>query len=327
MNVLVLGGTQFVGRHIVEKALLLGHKVTLFHRGKSGPDLFPECEHIHGNRDGGLDALGDRKWDWVIDTSGYLPRIVKHSCNVLKDRCDKYLFISTISVYKDWTQVGLDEKSDLATLEDETVEEITGDTYGGLKVLCEKVVRETFESRALIVRPGMIVGPYDHTDRFTYWFRRASKGGKMISLAERDEPVQFIDGRDLADFCLHLLHLDASGIYQATGPQFAMTWGDIFDEAALLAGTGYEIVRPPFDWLKQQGIPSLPAQFPSESELPGLYRVNIQKGLEAGLKFKPLADTVRDTLEWRETVPDPLKVGLQESKEEELLKAYNKAEL
>ncbi len=326
MNILVLGGTQFVGRHIVEKALLLGHQVTLFHRGKSGPDLFPEAEHVHSDRDGGLDALGDRKWDWVIDVSGYVPRIVQQSCEYLRNRCDTYLFISTISVFKDYTQIGLDESSELAELEDETVEEITGATYGGLKVLCERVVQGIFGGRSLIVRPGMIVGPYDHTDRFTYWFRRAQKGGKMLSLCERDEAVQFIDGRDLADFCLHLLHIQAFGIYLATGPQFAITWGDIFDEAALQVGSEYEIVRPNFDWLKEQGVATLPSQFPAEANTPGVYRIKIDKGIEAGLRFRPLADTVRDTLVWRQSVAEPLKAGLTEEKETQLIQAYEDEE-
>ncbi len=326
MNILVLGGTVFVGRHIVEKALLLGHKVSVFHRGQSGNDLFPEAEHIHGDRDGGLDALGDRKWDWVIDTCGYVPRVVQQSCDHLKDRCDTYLFISTISVYADWSQPGLDERSELATLKDESVEEVNGDTYGGLKVLCEKAVQKTFGGRALIVRPGMIVGPYDRTDRFTYWFQRAAKGGRMLSLSERDEPVQFIDGRDLADFCLHLLHVNSFGVYQATGPQFAMTWGDIFDEAALQVGTEYEIIRPPLDWLQEEGVDSLPAQFPIEMDRPGIYRVSIEKAIEAGLRFLPLAQTVRDTIEWRKSVSEPLKVGLSEEREQELIEKYDRDE-
>lgn len=327
MNILVLGGTVFVGRHIVEKALLLGHKVSVFHRGQSGNSLFPEAEHILGDRDGGLDALGDRKWDWVIDTCGYVPRVVQQSCDALKNRCDTYLFISTISVYADWSQSGMDERSDLAKLEDETVEVVNAETYGGLKVLCEKAVQKTFGGRALIVRPGMIVGPYDRTDRFTYWFLRAGKGGRMISLCERDEPVQMIDGRDLASFCLHLLHLNSFGIYQATGPQFGMTWGDIFDEAALQAGTAYEIVRPPLDWLKEQGVDSLPAQIPVESNMPGIYRVSVEKAVEAGLRFLPIEQTVRDTIEWRKSDPSPLKVGLNEAQEQLLIEQYDRDEL
>jgi len=324
MRILVLGGTKFVGRHIVERALLLGHEVAVFHRGQSGADL-PDVRHIFGDRDGGLGALGDEKWDWIIDTSGYLPRIVKQSCDALKDRCNAYLFISTISVYANMDNPGTVETDPLETLDDPAVEVIDGETYGGLKVLCEKAVQETFGARALIVRPGMIVGPYDSTDRFTYWFLRASRGGKMLSLCERDEPVQFIDARDLAEFCLHLLHQGQTGIYNATGPQFAMTWGDIFDEAALQAKVQYEIVRPPLDWLKERGVENLPSQFPIENNQPGVYRTSIKKAVDSGLDFLPLAQTVRDTIEWRKTLSEPLKVGLTPEKEAELLADYTGA--
>jgi 2'-hydroxyisoflavone reductase len=326
MRILVLGGTRFVGRHIVERALLLGHEVAVFHRGQSGADL-ASVRHIFGDRDGGLGVLGDEKWDWVIDTSGYLPRIVKEACDVLKDRCNTYLFISTISVYANMDNPGTVETDPLETLEDPAVEVIDGKTYGGLKVLCEKAVQETFGARALIVRPGMIVGPYDPTDRFPYWFLRASRGGKMISLCERDEPVQFIDARDLAEFCIHLLHQGESGIYNATGPQFPMTWGDVFDEAALQGGVEYEIVRPPLDWLKERGVDGLPAQFPQENNQPGVYQTSVKKALDAGLKFLPLGQTVRETTEWRKSAVDPLKVGLEPAKEAELLAEYEVAQV
>ena len=324
MRILVLGGTRFVGRHIVERALLLGHDVSVFHRGQSGADL-PGVRHILGDRDGGLGAIGDEKWDWVIDTSGYVPRIVRQSCEALKGRCEKYLFISTISVYANMDQPGTVETDPLETLEDPTVEVVDGKTYGGLKVLCEKDMEIAFGPNALIVRPGMIVGPYDPTDRFPYWFLRASRGGKMISLCERDEPVQFIDARDLAEFCLHLLHQGKSGIYNATGPRFPIAWGDIFDEAALQGGVEYEIVRPPLDWLKERGVDALPAQFPQENNQPGVYRTSIKKALDAGLDFLPLAQTVRETIEWRKSVADPLKVGLEPAKEAELIAEYEGA--
>ena len=325
MNILVLGGTKFVGRHIVEKALELGHQVTVFHRGQTGADL-TGVQHVFGDRDGGLDALGtDVSWDWVIDTSGYVPRIVRQSCEALIGRTSQFLFISTISVYADLSEPGIDERSELAKLDDPAVETIDAQTYGGLKVLCEQEVLKAFPE-ALIVRPGMIVGPYDHTDRFTYWFLRAAKGGKMISLCERDEPVQFIDGRDLAAFCLHLLEMGETGTYNATGPQFPMTWGDVFDEAALGAGTSYEIVRPPLPWLKERGVEPLPAQMPLEEGMGGVYRVKIDRAVGAGLRFLPLNETVLDTIRWRSSDPAPLKVGLTLEKELELIENYERVE-
>lgn len=330
MNILVIGGTEFVGRHIVERALLMGHQVTVFHRGKHGADLFHEATHILGDRDGGLDALGERSWDVVIDTCGYVPRIVKQSVDYLKDKATTYLFISTISVYAEASQPGMNEDAPLATLKDPTTEVIDWETYGGLKVLCERVVSEGFGTNTLLVRPGMIVGPYDKTDRFTYWFRRASRGGKMLSLAERDEPVQFIDGRDLAAFCVHLLDTQTHGIFNATGPDFNMTWGDIFDEAALQAHTEYEIIRPTDEWLEEKKVDagaSFPSQIRSREGFDEIYQLSIDRGIERGLRFHPLAEIVRDTLEWRDTLPEPLKVGFTQEDEERLIREYEKAEL
>ena len=329
MKVLVIGGTEFVGRHLVERGLRLGHEITLFHRGQHGTELFPEAKRVFGDRDGGLSALGDETWDAVIDTCGYVPRLVRQSCEFLKDKVGRYLFISTISVLGDFSQVGLTEDSELATLKDPNVEVVNNETYGGLKVLCEEEVNRVFGERALNVRPGMIVGPYDKTDRFTYWFRRAAKGGAMLSMAERDEPAQFIDGRDLASFCFHLLEIQASGAYFATGPQFAMTWGDIFDEAAIQGGSEYEIIRPPLDWMKEQGVeigPSFPSQFPSELNRQGIYQIDVQKGLDEGLRFLPLAETIKDTLEWRDSVADPLKVGFEAERAQELSELYRRSE-
>lgn len=330
MNILVIGGTEFVGRHIVERALLLGHRVTVFHRGKHGAELFAEAEHVLGDRDGGLAVLGDGPWDVVIDTCGYVPRLVRQSVDYLKDKAHTYLFISTISVYAEAKEPGQDEDGPLATLADSTTEVIDWETYGGLKVLCEEAVREGFGDRALLVRPGMIVGPYDKTDRFTYWFRRAGKGGKMLSLCERDEPVQFIDGRDLAAFCIHLLDAKTHGVFNATGPDFNMTWGDIFDEAALQANTSYEIVRPTDAWIEEKGIEvgkSFPAQFRSRDGFDAMYQLSVQRGIENGLRFRGLAEVVRDTLAWRGSVEEELKVGMSAEEEELLIREYEGAEV
>lgn len=330
MDILVIGGTEFVGRHLVERGLDLGHKLTLFHRGKHGSDLFPQVERIHGDRDGGLAVLADRKWDAVIDTCGYVPRIVRQSAEYLKDRVDRYLFISTISVLGDPSEVNQTETSPLATVKDPNVEEITGETYGGLKVLCEQVVDEIYGSRALNVRPGMIVGPYDKTFRFPYWFQRAKKGGKILSLHERNEAVQFIDGRDLANFCYHLLDVQAHGAYFATGPEYPMTWGDIFDEAALQGGASYELIRPSLEWLDEQGVKrgkAFPSQIPSELDKPGFYEVDNTKGIQNGLKFRPLSEIIEDTLEWLDAIPAPLPTGLTPEREAELIEKYETVEV
>ncbi|MGH2736128.1 MAG: NAD-dependent epimerase/dehydratase family protein, partial [Actinomycetota bacterium] len=199
MRVLVFGGTKFVGRHLVDALLAPGHEVTLFNRGKTDPGLFGGAvEEVHGDRDGGLDSLRGRDWDAVIDVSGYLPRLVGDSARLLAGAVEHYTFISTVSVYRDFSQAGLTEDAPLATLSDESVEEVTYETYGGLKVLCEEVVRAEYGDRCTVVRPHVVVGPHDDTDRFTYWVARTARGGDVLVPGRRDKPVQFVDARDLA---------------------------------------------------------------------------------------------------------------------------------
>jgi 2'-hydroxyisoflavone reductase len=231
VRLLLLGGTQFVGRTVAAAALAGGHDVTLFHRGRTGADLFPEAEHLLGDRDGGLDALRGRDWDACVDVSGYLPRLVRDSSELLRDAVSHLVFVSTISVYADLA-VPRDEDGPLAALDDPTTEEIGGGTYGGLKVLCEQSVRETLGDRAGIVRPGYIVGPHDHTGRFTWWVHRAVQGGTLPLPASIHRRAQFIDVRDLADFLLHAAVSPLAGTYNATGPLPAIGMGDVLQEAA-----------------------------------------------------------------------------------------------
>ena len=202
MKILVLGGTIFVGRHIVIAAVEKEHEVTIHNRGKSNADLFPQVEKLIGDGDGELDQLMNRSWDTVIDVNGYLPRLVRESANLLKEAVENYTFISTISVYADFSKPGLNEGSPLAEIEDTTTEVIDGETYGALKVLCEQAVEKSFPGRSLIIRPGFVVGPHDHTDRFTSWLRRISYGGEMLAPGEESVPLQFIDVRDLAEFVI-----------------------------------------------------------------------------------------------------------------------------
>ena len=196
MKLLVLGGTKFLGRHAVDAALADGHDVTIFTRGQTNPELFPEVEHLQGDRDGDLDALSGGTWDGVVDTSGYVPRIVRQSAELLRDRVGRYVFVSSISVYDDFSEP-LTEASPVAELEDPATEEIM-ENYGALKAACERVVEEIYGDRSARVRAGLIVGPYDPTDRFTYWPRRIALGGEVLGPGDPDAPVQFIDARDLA---------------------------------------------------------------------------------------------------------------------------------
>ena len=252
MKILFLGGTQFVGRHLVEAALERGHTPTLFHRGKTGGDLFPGVERVIGDRDGGLDGLSGRTFDAVVDVSGYVPRLVGDSVDLLLESVDRYLFISTISVYADSRTEMQNEDAPLAPIEDPTTEVIDAKTYGGLKVLCEEVVSEKFGGRSLILRPGFIVGPDDHTDRFTYWVRRLAAGGEFLAAGAPDDPMQWVDVRDLARFAIDGLERDLGGVFSVTGPAESLSWGRFFSEVEETLRGGALPTWVPIEYLREQ---------------------------------------------------------------------------
>ncbi len=328
MKILILGGTQFVGRHLADAALARGHELTLFHRGRTGADLFPEAEHLTGDRDGdGLNILQGRTWDAVIDTCGYVPRVVRQSAELLTNSVAHYVFISTISVYADFKTPGQDETAPLGVLQDPNTEEITGETYGPLKVECERAVEALFPGRALIIRPGFIVGPYDPTDRFTYWPRRVAAGDDVLAPGSANQPMQFIDARDLADWTLAMLEAGAVGAYNATGPDYALTLGQVLETCRTVSGSESHLRWVPEPFLKENDADSsrlLPFYVPASSDMAGLMTASIAKALAQGLTFRPLADTVQDTLTWDKTRPAdaPLKVGLSPEQERELLAKY-----
>ncbi|HEY3475628.1 MAG TPA: NAD-dependent epimerase/dehydratase family protein, partial [Anaerolineales bacterium] len=230
MRILIIGGTHFLGRQLVESALARSHDVTLFNRGKSNPGLFPQLETIIGDREKDVEKLKDRIWDAVIDTSGYFPRIVRLSAEVLEPTVSRYVFISSISVYDNFSKVGINEMDPVGKIENETVEEITGETYGPLKALCEQTVQDIFGlDRTLIVRPGLIVGPHDPTDRFTYWPVRVARGGDVLAPEKPEAAIQIIDVRDLSDFIIKLIQDNAFGVYNATGPDYELTLGRLLE--------------------------------------------------------------------------------------------------
>ncbi|HET9866459.1 MAG TPA: NAD-dependent epimerase/dehydratase family protein, partial [Nitrospira sp.] len=237
MRILIIGGTRFLGRHLVEAALARSHEVTLFNRGKSNPDLFPQLETILGDRETDVEKLKGRIWDAVIDVAGYVPRVVRLSAEVLEPNVSRYVFISSVSVYDNFSKAGIDESDPVGKIEDESVEEITGETYGPLKALCEKAVQELYRERALIVRPGLIVGPHDPTDRFTYWPVRVARGGDVLAPQKPEAPIQVVDVRDLADFIIKLIQENASGIYNATGPDYELTIGELLDVSKQVSGS------------------------------------------------------------------------------------------
>ena len=318
MDILLLGGPKFVGRAVIDAALDGGHNVTLFNRGQTNAELYPHLERLVGDRDGGLAALDGRIWDAIIDISGYFPRVVRASAERLAASTGRYLFISSISVYASIEDAT--EASPLAILPDPAVEQITGATYGGLKALCELAVEDVFGERAINVRPGLIVGPHDPTDRFTYWVHRTARGGPVLAPEGPDVAVQVIDVRDLAQWLVRLLQSGASGAFNATGPDYRLTFGEMLQTGASEAGTKPDIVWKSPEFLAANNVAPwsmLPLYQPAERWA----SVNIDRALSAGLTFRPLAETVRDTLAWIAEVPrsEPLLAGLSQEREAELL--------
>src|SRR6266498_99632 len=237
MKILIIGGTRFLGRHLVNSARARGHEVTLFNRGITNPDIFLSVKKIQGDREKDLDKLLGHRWDVVIDTSGYIPRLVKMSAEALKDAVESYIFISSLSVYADFSRTGINESSPVGKIDDESIEEITNETYGPLKVLCEKAVQDVFGISSLIVRPGLIVGPHDPTDRFTYWPVRVARGGNILAPQNPEATTQIIDVRDLSEFTLKLIEENASGVYNATGPDYELTLGRLFEVSKQVSGS------------------------------------------------------------------------------------------
>jgi 2'-hydroxyisoflavone reductase len=320
VRILVLGGTQFVGRAVVEAALVAGDELTLFHRGRTNPGLFPEVEHVIGDRDGGLGALAGRTWDVCIDVSGYVPRLVGDAASALRDSVERYVYVSTISVYADLS-VPRDEDGPLATMEDEATEEITGGTYGALKVLCEKVVTETFGERAAIVRPGYVIGPYDHTGRFPWWAHRAAQGGEMIVPASLARAFQAIDTRDLADFLLLRARSPLTGVFNATGPVPPITMLDLVEAAASASDTDLNVEVVDDAFLVEQGIEQeLPLWPGDDPDSAAWASVDVRKAIGAGLTFRTIDETVAGTLAETEVVPG---MGLDPEREAELLVAWH----
>lgn len=327
MKILILGGTVFLGRHFIDSALASGHEVTMFNRGKSNPDLYPELEKIVGDRDGGLDVLKGRKWDVVVDPSGYVPRLVSASAKALADAVDFYVFISTISVYSDFGQPNMDESGPLGTMEDETSEEI-GQFYGPLKVLCENAAEAAMPGRVLHVRAGLIVGPHDPTDRFTYWPVRVQQGGDILAPVGPQYPTQFIHASDIADWSLRMAEKRKGGIYNVTGPVVPL--GDLLQTSKEVSGSDATFHYADEAFLTSHEVGpwmELPLWMPEP--MWGMLQVNVDKAVNDGLTFRPLAQTIRETLDWNATRPaerpltatgDPRpQTGLDAEKEAKLL--------
>jgi len=331
VKLLVLGGTVFLGRHLVEAARARGHEVTLFNRGQHNPDLFPDVQKLRGDRDSGLDALRGRKWDAVIDTCGYVPRVVQASAELLADAVQHYTFISSLSVYADTSKIGIDENDPVSTLKEET-EEITGETYGPLKALCEQAAERAMPGRALTIRPGLIVGPHDPTDRFTYWPVRVARGGEVLAPGHRGRNVQFIDVRDLAEWIVRAVEANLTGVHNADGPDYALSMQQLLDTSKTVSGSDARFVWVAEKFLTDAGVEpwsEVPLWIPaSDPEAAGFFAFDCRKAIKAGLTFRPLEETVRDTITWEATRPADRewRAGLKAERETELLGAWRDRE-
>lgn len=326
MKLLIIGGTRFVGRALVEEAKARGHELTLFNRGQSNPDLYPNVETIVGDRDGGLEGLNDGSWDGVIDTCGYIPRLTRDSATRLAGRVPHYTFISTISVYESLREPNIDESAALGTLEDESVEEVTNETYGPLKVLCERSIDEAMNGRASHIRAGLIVGPHDQTDRFTYWPCRIDRGGEVLAPDSPSVKTQFIDVRDLAAFAIKATEEQRTGAFNCTGPDYPLTLGGLFEMCQATSGSDTTLTWASEAFLLKHDVTpfsDLPLWIPSEYK--GFNTVNNDKAQAAGLTYRPLKETVADTLAWAKARPDDYewRAGLSPEREAELLKLWH----
>jgi len=314
LKLLVFGGTGFLGRHVVEAALASGHEVTLFNRGLTNPELFPEVERIVGDRDGDLAGLRGRQFDAVLDVPARVPRHVRLSTEALAG-VGHYTFVSSISVYRDFSVPGIAESAPLREYEP-TMGDDDMETYGSRKAECERIVADAFPGRALIVRPGLIVGPHDPTDRFTYWPERLARGGEILAPGPPERRVQFVDARDLAPWILRLVEEGRTGAFNATNEGVSM--------GELLAGARVAWVTDSF--LHEQGVGEwmeLPLWLADPAWI-GMHHADVSRAVAAGLTFRPVADTVRDTAAWAATRAgdhEP-EAGLAPQRERELLEAW-----
>jgi len=336
-KILILGGTIFLGPAIVEAAKARGHTVTLFNRGKTRPGLFPDLEKLRGDRDpkkgDGLKALEKREWDAVIDTSGYYPRMVKASAELLAKSVKQYIFISSVSVYARNDQPGEDETGKVGVMTDPTVEEMGKDyaNYGPLKALCEKVAEKAMPGRVANVRPGYIVGPGDGSDRFTYWPVRAARGGEMLAPGEAADPIQIIDVRDLGEWLVRLVEDNTTGVFNALGPEHKMTMGEVLGACKTAAKNDVKYSWVPNDFLKDNGLSEgeLPIWIAPTGENAGFHTRSCARAVKAGLTFRPVKTTVEETLTWFRTLPkdrqEKMRAGIPKEREAELLAAWHKS--
>jgi 2'-hydroxyisoflavone reductase len=343
LKILVLGGTGFIGPHMVHEALRRHHEVTLFNRGKSNKTLFPDLELLVGDRDNGLDALVGRHWDAVVDNSGYVPRHVRDSATLLASAVSHYVYVSSVSAYAamsgnltaaDYHDVDVpnDEyDSPLVTMTDETVEEVTSETYGPLKVLCERAATEAMgEDRITILRPTWVAGPGDDTDRFTYWPVRVSRGGEMLVPGNRDDRLQIVDVRDIANFVVDCLEKRIMGIYNMVNPPGAFSMGKYMDDCVAVTASDVEMTWVDEPFIEKHGLHSggeLQIWSPVSGDTRSDAIVTGARSFAKGMKTRPERETIRDILTWWETLPEErrksMRAGMSAEREAEMLAAWH----
>jgi 2'-hydroxyisoflavone reductase len=327
MKILSIGGTRFFGRAFVEEAVRRGHDVTVFHRGESEPHGFPSVEHVHGDRNAGLDGLAGGSWDAVLDTWAFVPREVGELADAIGDRVGLYALVSSLSVHPDDLPVGATEETPTYPPPYPDTEEVTDVTYGPLKVASEEEAARRFDGRLLVIRPGYIVGPHDPTDRFTYWVRRAASGGEMLAPGPPDAPVQGIDARDLGAFVLDRIEAGDTETYGVVGPDEPVSMAEILDAARTAGDADTTIGWADEEWIRSLGDEHerwFPIWHP---HLPGFHAYDASKATAAGLRPRPFDETIADTLAWdRARGLPPLTAGMTPEKERELLREWHARE-
>ncbi len=342
MKLLILGGTIFLGHHLVEAASSRGHQLTLFNRGIHQAQVYPEVEYLRGDRRSDLHALENRQWDAAIDTNGYAPSQVRASATLLAQAVQSYVFISSISVYADQSIIGLNEHSPVSQLTAEQLQLVEaivppiqgtialayGQEYGAAKALCEEAAEASMPGRVLIARPGLVVGPYDYSDRFTYWPARVAHGGEVLAPGKPEQRVQFIDVRDLADWIIGQVERSQVGTYNVTGPEQPSAMLQILNECKAVSGSDAT-----FTWVDEAFLlaehvepwSQMPLWLPDDPSIAGFAAVDITRALATGLTFRSLEVTVRDTLTWDRTRPHTLErqAGITREQESTLLHKWH----
>jgi 2'-hydroxyisoflavone reductase len=334
LDILILGGTRFIGLHMTSLALERGHKLTFFNRGKTHTDRFAGIERIKGDRNGEIDGLKGRKWDVVIDNSGYVPRHVRLSAEMLAPNVRQYIFVSSVSVYPTFAEPR-DEKSAVGKLQDETIEKVDGETYGPLKALCEHAAEKAMPGRTTVIRPGLIVGPDDNTDRFTYWPARAARGGEFIAPGSPTDPFQIIDVRDLAAFTLKVAEENVTGTYNLVSNPNGFKFGELTSACIAAARQQAKPASAPKDtWIPAEFLEAhqvapwseMPVWLPAKGDEAAFAGTSNAAALAKGLKISPLEKTVEDTMAWHLARPaeerEKLKAGIAPDKEAAVLAAW-----